>query len=151
MMNEYRLKPLNFCMADAMPFQQHHEGRIAGRDLNDPEILTDHLLVDLRSNVKPGDQVVICGYQDQTWQRLTQFVTLRVVATDAKSVRFVKTSEIVSVPITEDDPAPAPVEDKVHVRRGYQCFNVVDKDENVLETFKTKPEATSFAKNVNTG
>ena len=110
----FRLSPKNFCMSDAMPFQQHHEARVFGRDLND--VLTDQFLLNVRSNIKVGDEVVICGYSDENMKRLMQFARVRVFSTK-----------------------PEP---KYEVVRGLRCFNVVDKKADVvLETFRTKVEA----------
>ena len=83
----FRLSPKNLCMSDGMPFQQHHEAQIFGRDLND--VLTEELLLNVRSNIKAGDEIMVCGYADQSANRLTQFARLRVYSSGKDGVKFV--------------------------------------------------------------
>ena len=136
----FRLSPKNFCMSDAMPFQQHHEARVFGRDLND--VLTDQFLLNVRSNIKVGDEVVICGYSDENMKRLMQFARVRVFSTTKDGVIFQIDGEVIGIPLIENEPEPPKPEPKYEVVRGLRCFNVVDKKADVvLETFRTKVEA----------
>jgi hypothetical protein len=127
-------------MADAMPFQQHHEARVFGRDLND--VLTDELLLNVRANIQVGDEVVICGYADETMKRLMQFARVRVYSISKDGVIFKIDGEVTGIPLAEDEPEPAKMEPKYKVVRGFHCYNVVDiKTEAILESLRTKAEA----------
>lgn len=140
---KFRLSPKNLCMSDGMPFQQHHEAQIFGRDLND--VLTDELLLNVRSNIKVGDEIMVCGYADQTAGRLTQFARLRVYSAGKDSVKFVVDGEVTGIPYAEDEPVPEKPESRLEVVRAFHCFNVMDKSKNaVVESFKTKKEAENW-------
>lgn len=139
----FRLPPVNLCMADAMPFQQHHEARIFGRDIND--VLTPELLLNVRSNIQVGDEVVICGYSDEKMKRLTQFARVRVFSITKDGVNFIVDGEVTGIPMAEDEPELPKPEPKLKVVRGFNCFNVVDaKTDKVLKTLKKKQEAEDW-------
>lgn len=139
----FRLSPKNLCMSDGMPFQQHHEAQIFGRDLND--VLTEELLLNVRSNIKAGDEIMVCGYADQSANRLTQFARLRVYSSGKDGVKFVVDGEVTGIPFAEDEPVPVKPESKLEVVRAFHCFNVMDKSKNaVIESFKTKKEAEDW-------
>ncbi len=138
----FRLNPVDLCMADAMPFQQHHEARVYGRNLED--VLTPSLLLNVRSNIKVGDEVVICGYADQTMRRLTQFVRVRVFSTQKDGVNFMVDGKVTDIPAVEGDPEPVKSGPVLEVARGLRCFNVLSNGV-VLETFRTKAEAQEWA------
>ena len=138
----FRLSPVDLCMADAMPFQQHHEARVYGRNLED--VLTPSLLLNVRSNIQVGDEVVICGYADHTMRRLTQFVRVRVFSTQKDGVNFMVDGKVTDIPAVEGDPEPVKAEPMLEVARGLRCFNVLGKGV-VLETFRTKAEAQTWA------
>ena len=139
----FRLPPKNLCMADAMPFQQHHEARVFGRDLND--VLTPEFLLNVRSNIQVGDEVVVCGYSDEKMKRLTQFARVRVFSITKDGVNFIVDGEVTGIPMAEDEPELPTPEPKLKVVRGYHCFNVVDaKTEAVLESLNTKKEAEEW-------
>lgn len=142
----FRLSPKNLCMSDAMPWQQHYEARIAGRDIND--VLTPHLFIDVRANLKAGDEVMVCGYSDQTWKRLTQFVRLRIYAVSADGVEFMRDGEVIGIPLRKDEPAPkkAAARELDVAKEFGGGFNVIDKKTgHVLEKFKTKKDAEQYA------
>ena len=133
-------------------FQSHWEGRIVGRDLNDPEILTPELFMSLRGTVRVGDEVVICGYASDAYDRLTQFVRVRVLASDKDGVRIVKDGDVVEIPFVEGEKEPAAPIEKAWVKRAFGgVFNVVDAKEDVLESFKTNQEAKEYVTRVNAG
>lgn len=145
---EFRLKPGALCAADGMPFQQHYEAKVIGVDLNDPEILSDALFANVQDNLRVGDEVVVCNYLDNSRDRLTQFVRLRIVAKGTGRVTFVKDGEVVSIPLTDDEPKPKPDPMKLIVRRGAgSTWGVFDRDDNLIENFKNKKEADAWAQN----
>ena len=139
----FRLSPVDLCMADAMPFQQHHEARVFGRDIND--VLTPELLLNVRSNIQVGDEVVVCGYSDEKMKRLTQFARVRVFSITKDGVNFIVDGEVTGIPMAEDEPEMPKPEPKLKVVRGFNCYNVVDtKTDKVLKALKKKKEAEDW-------
>ncbi len=139
----FRLPPVNLCMADAMPFQQHHEARVFGRDLID--VLTPELLLNVRSNIQVGDEVVVCGYSDENMKRLTQFARVRVFSVTKDGVNFIVDGEVTGIPIGEDEPEMPKAEPRLKVVRGFNCYNIVDvKTDKILQSVKKKREAEDW-------
>lgn len=80
-MNELRAKPGDLCIADAMPFQQHHEYRCTHPIA---DVLHDKFFLPLRGQLYPGDAITICRFDKIDAQRrdakLIEVATVRVVA-----------------------------------------------------------------------
>ena len=142
----YRISPLQLCMSDAMPFQQHHECRIAGRDID--EVIGDELFLNVKANLQVGDEIVICGYEDQTWQRLQQIARTRVTSISQEAVKLLQEGKTVEIPMEKRAEATTKPQPIVEVKRGFGgVFNVLDlKKDSVIESFKTKQEAVDYAK-----
>lgn len=79
-----RLKPADLCMAEAMPFQQHHECRVAE---SLAEALGHDFFGNVRANLRPGDLVTVVGYEDDSWARVAQVAALRIVES-GETVRY---------------------------------------------------------------
>lgn len=132
-------------------FQSHYECRIAGRDLKDPEILTPELFLNCRDTLRAGDEVTICGYASQTWDRLNQFVRIRIYKVAKTGVKFMLDGKVTDIPYEEDEEKPEVIE-KAFVRKEFGGgFNVFDKDDNLLGNFKTKQEAVEAKERVDAG
>ena len=145
---KYRISPSQLCMSDAMPFQQHFEARVAGRDIKD--VISDQLFLNVNSNLKVGDEIVLCGYADQTWQTLQQFARLRVTSVSREAIKLLQEGDVVEIPVDMQMEQGKKPESVVEVRRAFGgTFNVLDKKkDSVLESFKTKAEAEDWAKKV---
>jgi hypothetical protein len=142
----YRIRHTQLCMADGMPFQQHHEARIAARNLED--VITDQLFMDVKANLREGDRVEIMGYHDTSFRLPTQFACVRIVHLSDKAVKVWMQEPVKDIKIDLGDAVVKTEEKRLDVVRGYQCFNVIDiKTEAVIESFKTKDEANTWAAN----
>lgn len=154
--NNYRLPGGVLQNTSGGNYQTHYECRIAGRDLNDPEVLTPMLFMNNRDTLRAGDAVTICNYADQNYDaptaRLLQMVTLRIVSKDDKGVRFIDVGGVVDIPFEKDEPRPEVIE-KAWAKRGAPGtgFNVLDRDGNILGNHKTKVEAEEQAARINAG
>jgi len=133
-------------------FQSHYEAQIVGRDLKDPDILTPELLTNLRGTVRVGDEVVICNYSSENRDRLIQFVRIRVVSVDKSGIHIVNDGDIVEIPFRAEEKTPEKPETKAFVRKQFGGgFNVFDRDDKLLESFKTQTEAKEYAERVTAG
>lgn len=147
-----RIKPQNFCMSDAMPFQQHFEARTEG-DIK--EAMTDKTaFLDVRSSLRVGDRIAICSYRSidkrgSNAEGLRGFGYVRVVDISKDAVEMV--SEAPPVYIKQDtDQLSAPaagatlVVKKIFPKDGFN-FAVVDAEGIELQRFEKKVEAEAFA------
>ena len=104
-MTELRARAGDLRMADAMPFQQHHEYRTTH---GIREVLNERYFLNLRSNLRVGDTIAICRYVDQSWERLAEVADVRVVEIGSEGVRLHLRGEAESIPGAEDlDGQPA--------------------------------------------
>ncbi len=84
-MNE-RARPGDLCMADAMPFQQHHEYRT---HLDIEAVLADPaFFLNVRDRLRPGDAVTICRYEDRSFRRVVAVADARVTAVSGTAVEL---------------------------------------------------------------
>gem|GEM_PF-5809846 len=103
-MSEHRAKPADLCMADAMPFQQHHEYRTT---LAVETVLQPRFFLDVRSNLRAGDAITICRFRDRSWQALIALAEVRVVAIGSDGVALHLRGQIETMPTpAAGDPSP---------------------------------------------
>ncbi len=98
-----RIRPNDFCMADASPFQQHYEARTT-HPL--PLVACGEAFMDLRHNLRPGDEVAICQYDKADYRsaRLVAFCKIRVVKVEVASVEVTPPYDAFKVPSAESEP-----------------------------------------------
>ena len=100
-----RAKPGDLCMADAMPFQQHHEYRthVPIEDL----INDERFFLNVKDNLRPGDSITICRYADNTFRKLIEVADVRVIETSNVAVRIHQRGEVERVAEPESSNAPS--------------------------------------------
>jgi len=104
-MAEHRAKSADLCMADAMPFQQHHEYRTT---LPIADVLSDRFFLDARANLRVGDAITICRFADRAWRQLTEIADVRVASIGDDGVRLHLRGEIEAIPVAEAPAVPIP-------------------------------------------
>lgn len=145
-----RIKQQNFCMSDAMPFQQHFEARTEEdieAAMSDPEAL-----LDVRSNLKVGDRIAICSYErvekrGANADGLRGFGYVRVLDITKEGVTTIPEAPPVRVvPVIHEQPT---VHDGLIVKQlgpmDGNGFAVVDANGNIVERFRKKAEAMTYA------
>lgn len=75
-MSEERLKAVDLCMAEAVPFQQRHECRIS---CPIEEVLDGAYFTAVKANLRAGDVISVCRYADASFQKVLQWAELRVM------------------------------------------------------------------------
>jgi hypothetical protein len=99
-MNEHRACPPDLCIAEAMPFQQHHEYRT---HLPIADVVHDQFFLPLRGQLYAGDSITICRFDRANAGRrdavLVEVATVRVVASGprADAVPLVMVGDVVKV------------------------------------------------------
>lgn len=142
-----RIYPQDFCMSDAMPFQQHYECRTEFPI--DEVVLDRQALLTVRSNLRIGDKVTICSYKKVNQKSgvsegLTGIANARVVYIDDTAVDIVLESDIIFVEEVETEEAPEELEVLIVKKVFGGGFGVFDEESNIIEQFKTKKEAKEF-------
>ena len=108
---DFRLRPGDLCMSEAMPFQQHHEAKVV---VPIADCLTPTFFLNIKDRLRPGDKVTICRFADHTAQRLAETADLRIVEKSNDGVRLHLIGEIVEIPAADAvseapaDAGPAP-------------------------------------------
>lgn len=144
-----RINPQDFCMADAMPFQQHYECRTQYPVVD--VIADDKSFLNVRANLSVGDRITVCSYKkvdsrSGVSEGLTGIANVRVTDVSDKGVVLVLETAPVIVREPKPQPAPELADEALLVKKvfggGYAVF---DKKGNSIEQFKTKVEAKEFS------
>jgi hypothetical protein len=129
------------CMSDPMPFAQHWEVRIPV-----PISSIDNMGQALQtgySSFRPGDLVNVCAFERNTWERLTEIASFRIVSCDANKIEVVQVTETIKVPakraVTREEIAAT----HEVVKMG-TAFEVRDGLGNVLDAFISHDQAKAF-------
>lgn len=137
-MNEYRLKPTDICMADAMPWQQHWEARTTWPLA---EVLHDKFFLNMRTQLRAGDAITLCRYSgtDPTHRnvKLLEVATLRVIEAGERA-EAVPIALIGEISTFGDSPAPSA---PLTVARGFAGKFRLMAGEDLVEEFGSKGEA----------
>ena len=135
-MADYRCKPGDVCMSEAMPFAQSWEVRTTYP--LDECIKNPSFLMNVRSFFRAGHRINLCRYVSETWGEVIEVCDgLRVRLVDAQGVDLIKTQEIVR---TGSDAEPGIV-----VSRGFRGRFVVRQDGAVILERNTIVEANEEA------
>ena len=107
--NTPRIKPEDFCMGDASPFQQDYKARTV-HPLE--QVAVDEAFMDVRGMLRPGDEVSICQYDKADYRsaRLVAFCKVRVAQVDARSVEVTAPYDVRKVPPRDAAEPEAPAE-----------------------------------------
>jgi len=138
---QHRIPTSDICMADAMPFQQHYEARIAipMKDVGDMGLA----LHGACATLKAGDQVIVCAYKKRDWQVMTEIAVFRIVENNNR-IKTIQVGTTLSVPTPTTVVTLAPGQKLVVVPRD-SVFDVQDGKGNVVETFVDRKQAEAFA------
>ena len=108
-MNDLRVKPLDLCMSEAMPFQQHYELRTTHPIA---DVAHDQYFLPVRGQIYAGDQITICRFDkaDATRReaKLLEVGVIRIVESgaNAKTVPVILMGPVVTVtPAAKIEPA----------------------------------------------
>lgn len=142
-----RIHPQDFCMSDAMPFQQHYECRTEYPI--DEIILNRQALMSVRGNLRVGDRITICSYntvnqKSGVSEGLTGIANARVSHISAEAVDLVLEGDLIfveeAIGVKEEEEPEVLLVKKIFGGG----FGVFDEDDNIIEQFKTKKEAGEF-------
>lgn len=156
MTTSIRCRPIDIAMCDAMPFQQHHECRTLHPI---DAVLTDTFFMDVRSNLRHGDQVTICQYDrpdhDHRSAKVVAIATVRVVHMDGNGVYLhvidKQTVESQADDLGTTDPATAAERYASNSNwraehRGRGVFSVLDEAGNEVVTGLSGEDAKAIAR-----
>ena len=92
-----RIKPEDFCMGDASPFQQEYKARTV-HPLD--HVAVGEAFLDLRGMLWPGDEISICQYDKADYRsaRLVASCKVQVVEKDAHTVEVTAPYDVREVP-----------------------------------------------------
>ena len=145
----YRIKPQDITVSGSSPFMTRHAARCT-TPLADA-VASEELFLNVRSNLRAGDQVLLCRYETGDWNkaRVLEYVELIITQSTALAVEFEAMGEVRTVgeakPDLEpekSDPELAELKIEPDPQGGY---NVVDANTGyVHKNFKTEPAAKRY-------
>lgn len=142
-----RIHPQDFCMSDAMPFQQHYECRT---EYPIEEIIVEReALMNVHGNLRVGDRITICSYETVNHKSgvsegLTGIANARVAHIDKLGVDLVLEGDLIFIEEGVLDETPEEPEVLLVKKIFGGGFGIFDEADNIIEQFKTKKEAGEF-------
>lgn len=143
----YRLHDGDICMADAMPFNQHHEVRTTF-DISSG--ITSEMFLNIRHRLAAGDVIHVCQFDSKDFQRLVAVVEVRIVFSDQDGIEVIQVGEVYRVKPVEKKMAIPQTGSTYRAKKVFQGgFVVVDEKGNEYEHFDTKAKAEQWIADIN--
>ena len=145
-----RVKLQDFCMSDAMPFQQHHECRTEYP--LEKVVNSKDFLLPVKMNLRVGDRVAICQYDKVDKEQSQGLVGVAYVRIADLSNNEVTILLEYSAKVGDQRPGEVEIdkfalkdEPRLKVKRQFGGGYGVYEGEACLDQFKTKSEAEDWA------
>lgn len=144
-----KINPRDICMADAMPFQQHHEARTVATFEQLCTELTPKTFVGL-ANLRVGDSIIVAAFENNKWEVMTGIAEVRVVrvpkARDRCDIKVMRLAEIEPPKL---DPTIQPPRKEFLVKKEGKDWVVMEKGTTkAVEVFTTKKAADEFCSSI---
>lgn len=141
-MTEYRAKPGNLCMAEAVPFGQryNYHGDIPVKDM-----LHKQFFMPVRNHFRPGDTVRLVRVEGD---RVVEFGDAIVVQVTRESVDVCADGPVHKIPATVAEEAPLPETSRaapdLFWKKGFGCFQVLDAKGTVIAEMPTRADVVAM-------
>lgn len=134
-----KIRAVDMCMSDAMPFHQHWEVKT---EFPIDELLHDRAFADMRHQLRAGDRISVVRYADKDMATVKEIGEMRVVECTEDAVRTVLMQEIVKVVPDEKPVKPEAYAHPLFIQGTLGDFRVEDAAGKVIESqLKTRKEA----------